>query len=116
MILRKYRVNTMDTIFATTDPATGEPIKPLVLEMLPFLDQPPVASVMMQILFPSGGIALSLMAKKMGEYYQLLRQERFVEKLLALTTLLEGIFTFKNIIDHRQLCLFLAMTFPIVQI
>ncbi|KAF9969476.1 hypothetical protein BGZ73_008150 [Actinomortierella ambigua] len=89
MILRKYRVNTLDSLFATSDPVTGKPTKPLIMEMLPYLDQPPVASVMIQILFPAGTLSLSLVTKRMVDYYQVLRQERFTEKLMALVTLLK---------------------------
>ncbi|KAF9924963.1 hypothetical protein FBU30_005179 [Linnemannia zychae] len=85
-ILKKSRTLTMATLFEVEDPATGETKTPLVLEMLPFVDQAPVALSLIKVIFPAYTYGF---AEKVREFYQILHQERFMENLLAMVTLAE---------------------------
>ncbi|KAF9405201.1 hypothetical protein BGZ94_003697 [Podila epigama] len=86
-IMKKFRVQTMATLYEDTDSETGQPKTPLILEMLPYLDQAPVSLSLMKALFPTYLYGIS---DKIEDYYKTLERHRFLEKLLAMTTLTEA--------------------------
>ncbi|KAF8931457.1 hypothetical protein BGZ52_012531 [Haplosporangium bisporale] len=86
-ILKKFRLQTMATLFEDADSETGQPRTPLIFEMLPFLDQPPVALALMKVLFPTYAYGFS---EKIQEYYRTLQTGHFLEMLLAMITLTEN--------------------------
>jgi len=86
-ILKKFRLQTMATLFEDADSETGQPRTPLIFEMLPFLDQPPVALALMKVLFPTYAYGFS---DKIQEYYRTLQTGHFLEMLLAMVTLTEN--------------------------
>ncbi|KAF9318110.1 hypothetical protein BG003_011764 [Podila horticola] len=86
-ILKKFRLQTMATLFEDADSETGVPRTPLIFEMLPFLDQPPVALALTKILFPTYAYGFS---EKIQEYYRTLQRGHFLEMLLAMVTLTEN--------------------------
>ncbi|KAF9911450.1 hypothetical protein EC991_003706 [Linnemannia zychae] len=83
-ILKKFRSQTMMTLFEDVDPATGQSKTPLVLEMLPFLDQPPVALSMIKVLFPAYTYGF---AEKVQDFYRVLQRGHLMEMLLTMITL-----------------------------
>ncbi|KAF9132360.1 hypothetical protein BGW39_000299 [Mortierella sp. 14UC] len=83
-ILKKFRSQTMMTLFEDVDPATGQLKAPLVLEMLPFLDQAPVALSMIKVLFPAYTYGF---AEKVQDFYRVLQRGHFMEMLLTMVTL-----------------------------
>ncbi|KAG0040258.1 hypothetical protein BGZ82_004262 [Podila clonocystis] len=87
MILKKFRLQTMSTLFEDADSETGVPRTPLIFEMLPFLDQPPVALALTKVLFPTYIYGFS---EKIQEYYRTLQSGHFLEMLLAMVTLTEN--------------------------
>ncbi|KAG0034976.1 hypothetical protein BGZ81_001925 [Podila clonocystis] len=86
-ILKKFRLQTMATLFEDADSETGVPRTPLIFEMLPFLDQPPVALALTKVLFPTYAYGFS---EKIQEYYRTLQSGHFLEMLLAMVTLTEN--------------------------
>ncbi|KAG0219228.1 hypothetical protein BGX33_004041 [Mortierella sp. NVP41] len=85
-ILKKFRAQTMTTLFEDVDPATGQAKTPLVFEMLPFLDQAPIALSMIKVLFPTYTYGF---AEKVQDYYRVMQGGHFMEMLLAMVTLAE---------------------------
>ncbi|KAG9064551.1 hypothetical protein KI688_002809 [Linnemannia hyalina] len=83
-ILKKFRSHTMLTLFEDVDPATGQAKTPLVLEMLPFLDQAPVALSMIKVLFPAYTYGF---AERVQDFYRVLQRGHFMEMLLTMVTL-----------------------------
>ncbi|KAF8941630.1 hypothetical protein BGZ58_003660 [Dissophora ornata] len=83
-ILKKFRAQTMATLFEDVDPETGVARTPLIFDMLPFLDQTPVALSMIKVLFPTYTYGF---AEKIQEYYRTLQNGHFMEMLLAMVTL-----------------------------
>ncbi|KAK3824308.1 MAG: hypothetical protein J3R72DRAFT_458293 [Linnemannia gamsii] len=83
-ILKKFRSQTMMTLFEDVDPATGQSKTPLVLDMLPFLDQAPVALSMIKVLFPAYTYGF---AEKVQDFYRVLQRGHFMEMLLTMVTL-----------------------------
>ncbi|KAG0294830.1 hypothetical protein BGZ96_000401 [Linnemannia gamsii] len=83
-ILKKFRSQTMVTLFEDVDPATGQAKSPLVFEMLPFLDEAPVALSMVKILFPAYTYGF---AEKVQDFYRVLQRGHFMEMLLTMITL-----------------------------
>ncbi|KAG0073660.1 hypothetical protein BGZ90_011414 [Linnemannia elongata] len=83
-ILKKFRSQTMVTLFEDVDPATGQAKAPLVFEMLPFLDQAPVALSMIKVLFPAYTYGF---AEKVQDFYRVLQRGHFMEMLLTMITL-----------------------------
>ncbi|KAG0098953.1 hypothetical protein BGZ93_009746 [Podila epicladia] len=86
-ILKKFRLQTMATLFEDADSETGVPRTPLIFEMLPFLDQPPVALALTKVLFPTYAYGFS---EKIQGYYRTLQSGHFLEMLLAMVTLTEN--------------------------
>ncbi|KAF9366835.1 hypothetical protein BGX34_003935 [Mortierella sp. NVP85] len=84
LILKKFRAQTMETLFESVDTETGLAKMPLIFDMLPFLDQGPVALSMVRTLFPTYTYGI---AEKIPDYYRVLQNGRFVEMLLAMVTL-----------------------------
>ncbi|KAI7829725.1 hypothetical protein BC939DRAFT_319928 [Gamsiella multidivaricata] len=85
-ILKKFRAQTMTTLFEDVDSETGVIKTPLIFDMLPFLDQAPVALSMVKVLFPTFTYGL---AEKIQDYYKILQTGHFMEMLLAMVTLTE---------------------------
>ncbi|KAG0211044.1 hypothetical protein BGX28_008614 [Mortierella sp. GBA30] len=85
-ILKKFRAQTMITLFEDVDPETGLAKTPLIFDMLPFLDQSPVALSMIKVLFPTYTYGFT---EKMHDYYQILQHGHFMEMLLTLVTMAE---------------------------
>ncbi|KAI1306467.1 hypothetical protein EDD11_004737 [Mortierella claussenii] len=85
-ILKKFRVQTMATVFEDVDPETGLAKTPLIFDMLPFLDQAPVALCMIKILFPTYSYGFT---EKIRDYYRTLQNGHYMEMLLAMVTLFE---------------------------
>ncbi|KAF8976040.1 hypothetical protein BGZ46_008638 [Entomortierella lignicola] len=83
-ILKKFRAQTMATLFEDTDSESGVAKLPLIFEMLPFLDQMPVALSMTKVLFPTYTYGF---AEKINDYYRVLQNGHFMEMLLAMVTL-----------------------------
>jgi len=77
----------MATLFEDADPDTGAAKTPLIFEMLPFLDQSPVALSFVKVLFPTYTYGFG---DKMPDYYRSLQQGHFMEMLLAMVTLKNG--------------------------
>lgn len=77
----------MVTLFEDVDPATGQAKAPLVFEMLPFLDQAPVALSMIKVLFPAYTYGF---AEKVQDFYRVLQRGHFMEMLLTMITLAGG--------------------------
>ena len=86
-ILKKFRAQTMATLFEDVDQETGLTRAPLIFDMLPFLDQTPVALSMTKVLFPTYTYGF---AEKIQEYYRTLQNGHFMEMLLAMVTLTNG--------------------------
>ncbi|KAG0053299.1 hypothetical protein BGZ83_001338 [Gryganskiella cystojenkinii] len=86
-VLKKFRSHTMATLFEDTDPDTGLAKTPLIFEMLPFLDQSPVALSFIKVLFPTYTYGFG---DKMPDYYRTLQRGHFMEMLLAMVTLKNG--------------------------
>ncbi|KAF9584629.1 hypothetical protein BGW38_005789 [Lunasporangiospora selenospora] len=85
-ILKKFRSQTMTTLFEDVDAETGESRTPLIFDMLPFLDQSPVALSMIKVLFPAFTYGF---VDKFQEYYGILQNGHFLEMLLAMVTLID---------------------------
>ncbi|KAF9556853.1 hypothetical protein EC968_007930 [Mortierella alpina] len=83
-ILKKFRAQTMLTLFEDVDPETGLAKTPLVFDMLPFLDQSPVALAMIKVLFPTYTYGFT---EKIQDYYRILQSGHFMEMLLTLVTM-----------------------------
>ncbi|KAF9978244.1 hypothetical protein BGZ65_007073, partial [Modicella reniformis] len=83
-ILKKFRPQIMATLFEDVDSESGLAKVPMIFDMLPFLDQGPVALSMIRILFPTYTYAI---ADKIPAYYQILQNGHFMEMLLAMVTL-----------------------------
>ncbi|KAF9351512.1 hypothetical protein BGX26_010501 [Mortierella sp. AD094] len=83
-ILKKFRAQTMATLFEDVDPESGLAKTPMIFDMLPFLDQMPVALSMTKVLFPTYTYGF---AEKINDYYRILQNGHFMEMLLAMVTL-----------------------------
>ncbi|KAF9276458.1 hypothetical protein BGZ68_010005 [Mortierella alpina] len=83
-ILKKFRAHTMTTLFEDVDPETGLAKTPLVFDMLPFLDQAPVALAVIKVLFPTYTYGFT---EKIQDYYRILQSGHFMEMLLTLVTM-----------------------------
>ncbi|KAF9985174.1 hypothetical protein BGZ75_003265 [Mortierella antarctica] len=83
-ILKKFRAQTMMTLFEDVDPESGLAKTPLVFDMLPFLDQAPVALAMIKVLFPTYTYGFT---EKIQDYYRILQSGHFMEMLLTLVTM-----------------------------
>lgn len=77
----------MTTLFEDVDPETGLAKTPLVFDMLPFLDQAPVALAMIKVLFPTYTYGFT---EKIQDYYRILQSGHFMEMLLTLVTMTDG--------------------------
>ncbi|KAF8944920.1 hypothetical protein BGZ47_003504 [Haplosporangium gracile] len=87
-ILKKFRSQTMVTLFEDVDLATGQAKTPLIFEMLPFLDQAPVALSMIKVLFPAYTYGF---AEKVQDFYRVLQRGHFMEMLLTMVTLADDL-------------------------
>ncbi|KAF9182283.1 hypothetical protein BGZ51_004836 [Haplosporangium sp. Z 767] len=83
-ILKRFMAQTMTTLFEDVDSETGQAKTPLIFDMLPFLDQPPVALCMIKVLFPTYTYGFSV---KILDYYKILQEGHFLERLLAMVTM-----------------------------
>ncbi|KAF9116659.1 hypothetical protein BGX27_000578 [Mortierella sp. AM989] len=83
-ILKKFRAQTMSTLFEDVDSESGLAKTPMIFDMLPFLDQTPVSLSMIKVLFPTYTYGF---ADKIQEYYRILQNGHFMEMLLAMVTL-----------------------------
>ncbi|KAF9169650.1 hypothetical protein BGX20_010031 [Mortierella sp. AD010] len=83
-ILKKFRAQTMATLFEDIDQESGLAKTPMIFDMLPFLDQMPVALSMTKVLFPTYTYGF---AEKINDYYRILQNGHFMEMLLAMVTL-----------------------------
>ncbi|KAG0313922.1 hypothetical protein BGZ99_008497 [Dissophora globulifera] len=85
-ILRKFRAQTMATLFEDSDAETGLSKTPLIFDMLPFLDQPPVALSLIRVLFQTYTYGFT---ERLPDYYKSLQHGHFLEMLLAMVTLVK---------------------------
>lgn len=83
-ILKKFRAQTTATLFEDVDSETGLAKTPLIFDMLPFLDQGPVALSMTRTLFPTYPHGI---VDKIPDYYRVLQNGHLMERLLAMVTL-----------------------------
>ncbi|KAF9439173.1 hypothetical protein BGZ76_010072 [Entomortierella beljakovae] len=83
-ILKKYRAQTMATLFMESESGNGGPKSALIFDMLPYLDQNPVSLCMSKLLFPTYTYGI---AEKIQDYYRILKEGHFMEMLLAMVTL-----------------------------
>lgn len=94
-ILKRFRAQTTATLFENVDAETGLAKTPMIFDMLPYLDQGPVALAMIRTLFPTYPHGI---ADKILEYYRVLQKGHFMEMLLATFTLLQG----RSLTDARS--------------
>ncbi|KAG0346784.1 hypothetical protein BG004_000826 [Podila humilis] len=86
-ILKRFRLQVTSMLFEDTDAETGQAKAPMIFDMLPYLDQPPVSLCLMKILFPTYTYGF---ADEIQGYYKTLQHGHFLEMLLAMVTLTEN--------------------------